>query len=280
MSHKEKSNIVLMATYWNEIDWVETSLDQIKNINPRKVIICDGCFDPKYPNYSEDGTREKIENFCKTNNNVLTIDAIRKTKFEHTIDWLTYKDFKNHCFIPKLLGLIRLLKTNIYRLNQSATFQFMLDKLSALDDNDWFMTYDCDQFYSDEIINLIKDIDSLKDYNIITSNELTFFESFESYTDEYEKRDYNNMPHRFKSGMRFIPTRHPALIKDFQYYNYSDIEKNKFFGGEVFHYKFKNIDRMELTYKLGDRKSPEKSKFMFKKFIGQHPKVIQSILKS
>lgn len=55
-------NIVLFATYWNEIEWIRASLAQIDAINPTELIICDGCFDPLWPNYSTDGTREIIEN--------------------------------------------------------------------------------------------------------------------------------------------------------------------------------------------------------------------------
>ena len=61
------NNIVLFATYWNEIEWIKSSLDQILKIDPIEIIICDGNFDPTTPNYSTDGTREIIEKFVKDN---------------------------------------------------------------------------------------------------------------------------------------------------------------------------------------------------------------------
>ena len=48
------NNIILMATYWNEAEFVKASLEQIDKIDPIEVIICDGCFDPKQPLNSTD----------------------------------------------------------------------------------------------------------------------------------------------------------------------------------------------------------------------------------
>ena len=39
-------NLVVFATYWNEIEWIRPSLAQIDRIDPMEIIICDGCFDP------------------------------------------------------------------------------------------------------------------------------------------------------------------------------------------------------------------------------------------
>jgi hypothetical protein len=274
MNNDTMSNVVLMGTFWNEIEWVNVSLAQIYVINPKKVILCDGCFDPKYDNYSTDGTNKVIKDYCNSNSNAVMINAVRKTKFQHLVDWIKYKNDSRVNFIPKILGLVRLLRTNIYRLNQMATFQYMLTELSGLKEGDWFMTYDCDQFYSDAVIEVIKDIEKFSEYNILTSRENTFFESFDMFTDEYEKRDYNNMPHRYIDGLRFIPTRHPARINKLKYENCSDFEKKKKFVGDVYHYHIKSPERKKAGYSLGDRKEPSSERQNTRNFNGKHPKII------
>lgn len=269
-----------MATYWNEIEWIHASLGQIDLINPKKVIICDGCFDPNIENKSTDGTSGIINEYCKDNNKAIKIKAVRKSKMKHVIDWLNYCRNSQVSFIPKVVGLSRMLRTNIYRLNQMATFQYMLTEFSDLKDGDWFMTYDCDQFYSDEIINSIKNINRYEDVNILTSKENTFFESFDLFTDEYEKRDYNNMPHRFLNGLRFIPTRHPARIFNNKYTNCSDFEKKKKYIGEVFHYHIKSPERESAGYSLGDRKPPSDERKKTRKYHGDHPGIIKEFFDS
>ncbi|MFC1797873.1 hypothetical protein ACFLY2_01640 [Patescibacteria group bacterium] len=73
----KKTNIIIFATYWNEIDWIESSLEQIEKINPIEVIICDGCFDDTKENKSTDGTREIIEKWVSERDNARMISAIR-----------------------------------------------------------------------------------------------------------------------------------------------------------------------------------------------------------
>ncbi len=277
---KEKySNIIIFATYWNEIEWIKVSLEQIDLINPRQVIICDGCYDPRYDNHSTDGTTKIIDEYCRNNPNAIKINAIRKSKFKHALDWLWHKTESNKELIAKFCGLYKILRTNIYRLNQMATFQAMLDNYSKITVGDWFMTYDCDQFYSDEIIKVIKDIHTYEDLNILTCKENTFFNCFQEYSDNYEKRDYNNMPHRYLDGLRFIPTRHPARVYKNRYMNCSDFDTKKQYIGEVYHYQIKSPKRKQAGYSLGDRKPPEEERMKTRQFVGKHPIIIQKYFK-
>ncbi|MDL2225208.1 glycosyltransferase [Eubacteriales bacterium OttesenSCG-928-M02] len=271
------SNIVVFATYWNEIEWIEPSLEQLCTINPKRAIICDGCFDPKYHNGSTDGTREVIDRFCANNPRFIRIEAIRKSKIQHIWDWLK---FRNYHVGPmgrikaKLRGIKQLLTTNIYRINQMATFQHMLTNFSKICSGEWFMTYDCDQFYSDEIISIFRQIGEFGDYDILTCKEYTFFDAFDRYTDQYEKRDYNNMPHKFCHGMRFIPTRHPAVIHNDKYTTFSDVTDQKKYVGLVYHYHIKSSERKEAGYRLGDRKAPNPQRTVTQHFTGIHPSTI------
>lgn len=280
-SNVNVSDIIIFATFWNEIEWIHTSLKQIDIINPRKVIICDGCFDSKYINRSTDGTYEVIKEWAKNKKNVQIISSIRKNKFSHIIDFILYKNPTTlfNSIIIKFIGLFYLMKTNNYRLNQMATFQTMLTKYSRIQNQDWFMTYDCDQFYSDDIITSIKNISDYEEFDLLTTKEFTFFQSFSLYTESYELRDYNNMPHRYIKGMRFLPTRHPSVIQNYRYVNFSDVTKKKHFVGNVFHYHVKTEERIKSGYSLGDRKPPSSDRMKTKKYYGIHPKVVAELIK-
>jgi hypothetical protein len=83
------------------------------------------------------------------------------------------------------------------------------------------MNYDADQFYSDEVINNIKKYcNEDNKYGLLTATENTFFENFDNYTDQYEKRNFNNMPHRIYRNTFVKPTRdnHREYIFSRKYY--------------------------------------------------------------
>jgi hypothetical protein len=280
MKSDQFSDLTILATYWNEIEWINASLAQIDSINPKKVIICDGCFDPKHVNSSTDGTSEIIREFAKNKEHVMVINAIRISKIGHIINWFKYKKHGKLISFQDVYELLRIMKTNIYRINQMTTFQYMLTEVAKVSSGDWFMTYDCDQFYSDEIILKLHNINQYKDFNILTCKELTFFHNFETYTDEYDKRDYNNMPHKYLDGLRFIATRNPARVKGYRYTNCSDFDTQKKFIGQVYHYKIKNPDRLIAGYNLGNRKAPSPSNYINKPFNQSHPRIITSFLRS
>jgi len=266
---------ILFATYWNEIEWIEASLEQIDKINPSEIIICDGCYDPLKANRSTDGTREIIEQYVSERTNARLISAVRLTRFQHILNWmrsLPHEDI--NIFHPAKIRFIRrFIRTNVYRLNQAATFNKMIKLSNGFDVGSWFMTYDCDQFYDDSMIEQFGQLSGLSS-NMLTSKEKTFFGSFDSFTMDYEKRDYNNMPHKIFADTRFIPTRHPARIKDGQYVNCSDFEDNKQFSGYVYHYHVKSPGRISDGYSLGDRKPPEKLRTSTEKYTGKHPEIV------
>lgn len=270
------SPIVVFATYWNEIDWIHASLEQINLINPEEVIICDGCFDPSKPNYSTDGTRKVIEEFVAEQPNRKMISAIRLTRTQHILEWFHNlpHEITSPFAIPRLRMLPRLIRENPYRLNQTATFNYMIRLSTYFAPNRWFMTYDCDQFYDDKVVDKIKQLEQFKETNILVSKEKTFFDSFEQYTEEYEKRDYNNMPHRAFPDTRFIPTRHPSRPRGTRYVNCSDFETAKFYVGWVYHYHIRSQKREQAGYSLGDRTPPHPERKKTKFYNGKHPFII------
>lgn len=274
------NRLFLFATYWNEIEWIETSLKQIDMINPYKVYICDGCYDDSKPIHSSDGTYEIIMNYIKNHQNAELILPTRWSKIRHIFDEMVSKRNKQlRSSIKRLKRIKQISQINKYRLNQASTFNRMLFGC-GIEEGDWFMTYDCDQFYSDkaiEVMNSLKDYDG---YDLISGKELTFFDSFDRCSYTYEKRDYNNMPHKYYKDVFFIPTRNPVRFVDGKYLIYSDIANRKLDTGSIYHYKIKSNGRMEQGYTLGDRKKPNLEDMKIEKYDGIHPQIIrQTILK-
>lgn len=269
------NNLVVFATYWNERKWIEASLRQIEKLNPKKIVICDGCYDPSKPNCSTDGTREIITDFVNNHSNAVMIDALRYSKLKHFFSW--YKNLPHEQvfnFHPaRIIESLRMMKLNEYRLNQMATFNHMLSLAFEKFEDCWFMSYDADQFYDDNMIDKFDIVNqSNSKFKILSGVERTFLEDFEHYTLDHESRDYNNMPHRLQKTTRFIPTRHPVLIKGLRYKIYSHVE-SKFNIGYYNHYKINDTQRTLQGYALGDRKEINARGLKMLPFKEKHPSV-------
>ena len=270
------NNIILFASYWNEIDWIEASLAQIDCIDPIEIIICDGCFDDRYPLHSTDGTREIIEKWVNGKENARLISPKRFSKLRGT-----WEIFKGHDKSAKLSSIkfSRLFTTLLtiklvpYRINQGLTFNTMISLSKYWEPGRWFMTYDCDQFYSDSMIEKFSIVNQETDLGLLQGKEKTFFTDFISYTRDYEKRTYNNMPHRIYSNTTFVPTRNPIVERIFLRKYYFDIFKTKNIG-DYYHYKLKSPERSAATYQVGDRKAPNVNNYGFADLEEPHPSII------
>lgn len=271
-----KNNIIVFATYWNEIDWIESSLEQIDKINPIEVIICDGCFDDRKKNKSTDWTREIIEKWVWERNNARMISAIRVPHKINGFFWLL-KNFNFPNIVRIYTAAIAMIE-NKYRINQALTFNHMRNISNHWKEWLWFMNYDADQFYSDEIIENIKKYCNQKNkYWLLTANENTFFNDFENYTDQYEKRDFNNMPHKIYSNTFVKPTRdnHREYMFSRKYYKDDSSIISKVIG-TYNHYKFRpiNVARINDGYNLWDRKPPNIEQYISKKYDWKHSSII------
>lgn len=288
-----QTNIIILATYWNEKYWIKASLAQIEKVNPVELVICDGCFDPRVPNYSTGGTREIIKEFVDRYPNACMISALRPTFFRsawlllrghrHLPWWTIFRPVRWKFFIKSIF-------MSSYRRNQAITFNYMISISQKWKPGMWFMVYDADQFYGDKMIEKIKEITENKEssFELITGREITFFGNFQQCTNLYEKRTYNNMPHRIYSDTIIQPTR--GIIREtkskkaFSLRNLWSKHLYIFFAnavnvGSYFHYKFNTPDRFEAGYKLGDRKKPDPARCETKKFFGSHPQIIQKYFK-
>lgn len=284
-----QSNLIVFATYWNEIDWIRASLDQIDRIDPVEAIICDGCYDPRVPNESTDGTREIIQEYVAERPNSRMISAVRVSRMRGFLDLLRGHDRARwwQIFTPARLKTLVLWGHCVdYRVNQALTFQRMIGLSRKWKAGRWFMTYDSDQFYDDDMIEQFRRIDQITDADLLTGSERTFFDSFDAYTDEYEARQFNNMPHRILPGTSIAPTR-SLIVEDFsrRSFRVKNAMRNELYffkvphrqTGHYFHYKFKlDHGRYESGYQLGDRKRPNAADYPQSKFCGRHPSVIEA----
>ncbi len=273
------NNIIVFATYWNEINWIKPSLKQIEKINPIEMIICDGCFDPKIQNYSTDGTREIIKAWVRKRKNARMISAIRMPRILGCFRLCKNFNFPNLIRIPLAISAIR---KSVYRINQALTFNYMISISKQWKVGRWFMTIDADQFYPERMIN--KFISQVNKKNnklgLLTGKEYTFFNNFYEYTEDYESREYNNFPHRIYNNTFIKTTRDIIRENIFSFKKYIDEVPYKKLG-HYFHYKFRpnNKKRDKDVYALGDRKPPKNiDSFRFKKFRGKHPSVIKESL--
>ncbi len=262
-----KTNIILLATYWNEADWIEESLAQIERINPVEAIICDGNFDPRVENRSTDGTREIIERFVKsTNVPCRMVSAVRiGGNIWRGLRFLQYAGCRESQSLTVgrfRMAAISQLVMNVYRVNQALTFASMCRLSDAWKEGRWAMTYDADQFYTDDLIDVFSVTnDPSFDADLITADELTFPFGFDQFTSHYEERKWNNLPHRIKPNMAVYPTRHFMIETPARALNYQDNVK-RFHGGIYHHYKFRNDQsRLDAGYKLGDRRPPDPSRY-------------------
>lgn len=276
------TKLVLLGTYWNESEWIDRSLSQIDSIAPDLSILCDGCFDSTKTNRSTDGTRNKIEAYCDRNDNSHMFTAVRSSRYRSILYLLKFGLKRKFSFALFYILAKHAFRTDKYRLNQAVTFCHMLElALDKLGDDLWIMTYDADQFYDDSYVSKFKEI--IKSCNssslgLLTSKEKTFNKSFETYTESYEKRTWNNFPHKLYKNTIILPTRDIVLVNRFSIEKYiKRIDEKKL--GYYFHYKFRiNKERELMTYQLGDRKPPSTERTDGEvKFTGQHPKVINKV---
>lgn len=275
------NNIILLATYWNESEWIKASLEQIIKIDPIEIIICDGNFDSRVPNYSTDGTREIIQEFVDNNKGrARMIDAVRVNKWTKGFQF-----FLSAGLLGKMPPFSRLnyslrsqMIINEYRVNQALTFAKMMNLSKQWSEGKWVMSYDADQFYSDDLIDHFQITNEDSKYDLITADELTFPESFKHYTMLYEKRKWNNMPHKITDRIAVYPTRHFVNEKAFSFSHIHETART-YHAGVYHHYKFReDSTRLKASYKLGDRKPPDPNRFLgLKEFNGNHPKVIQEM---
>jgi len=282
--------LIILATYWNERYLIAPSLRQIEALRPQEIIISEGCFDPRFPKHSTDGTKEIIEEFISKHPNARMVSALRPGVFQSI--WLLLRGHKHlpwwTMFRPvrwKFL-ILSFLKVP-YRRNQAMTFNYMISQCKEWKPGMWFMTYDADHYYDDDTTTKLQKIMREKNSKIdlITGKEFAFFGTFNEYTDVHDTRGFANMPHRIYSDTLIQPNR--SIIRETKsrgsLFKIRDVlakhlytrYAKKAYAGVYFHYKINSLERQRAGYELGDRKRPNVAQYEMKNFTGKHPKIIR-----
>ena len=68
------SRLIVIARYWNDIEWINASLEQIEYWKPDEVYLCEGNWDRKFEARSTDGTRELLDEYVLGKDNYHIID--------------------------------------------------------------------------------------------------------------------------------------------------------------------------------------------------------------
>jgi len=247
--------LVLIARYWNEIEWINTSLEYIFQWNPDKVIISEGNWSShpafKGREHSTDGTREILQQFAKANKDrVQLINGERVSKD--------------------------------YRTNQAATCRKALE-LSGAKPGDWFITIDCDSFISQESIDTIKILMKISGayyFPYLINHFMWDLETCVTLRDIHG----NLLPRKIHSDGDFKNANHYGIGKNY-YTGNPEIHSLTLddYNIQGYHYSgIKNKDRIEERYLLGDKlkSRPEKRGYDKKRkpFTGQHPAIVQDKL--
>ena len=246
---------VLIARYWNEIEWIRTSLKYILQWDPDKIIISEG----NWSNHksfagrenSNDGTAEIVRKFVMSDDRCMMLNGLRMSED--------------------------------YRTNQAATCREAL-RLAGAGVGDWFITIDCDSFVSESSISLLKGF--MKDerwcYFPYIINH--FFWDIETCV---KLRDIhgNLLPRRILPGSDFVNANHFGLKG--KYYTGCKFVPSLTldeFGIEGHHYLgIKSQQRIVDRYNMGDKLKwkPEILGYDKKRvpFTGKHPRIAQENLK-
>lgn len=270
-------NPIVFAAYWNEIDWVVPSLEQLDLLQPIEAIICEGCFDPKFPLHSTDGTLEIIQRYVSERSFAKLISPVRRSLWSSLIEtWQGHSRISRaHRVLPaRVRTALATFHRAAYRRNQALTFNSMISRSQQWAPGRWFMTYDADQFYSDPMLEAFVGHVDGPEVSLLTGTELTFMDGFETYTLDYEKRTFNNMPHQVFASTIVIPTRRIVLEGPLERSLYVDKVETKSVG-TYFHYRFRSPSREHLTYAVGDRISPPRVRMQFHLFDREHPSLIR-----
>lgn len=270
-------SMIALCAFWNEKDWVRPSLEQLDALAPSEAIICEGCFDPKFPVHSTDGTREILEQYVDEREFAKLISPVRASAWSAVIrTWYGHSKGAEtaRLFPARWRTTLSMVRWAAYRRNQALTFSSMIDASTAWAPGNWFMTYDADQFYPDEMLEALRNLREAGEIGLLTARELTFMDGFDQYTMDHERRTFNNMPHRIYPSTQFIPTRRIVLEKPLRRCLYIERVGTRHLG-RYFHYRFRSPARQRLTYSVGDRMPPAREALEFHSFDDEHPSVVR-----
>lgn len=240
-------NLIIFATYWNDMDWLKASLEYIDYWKPDKLYLCEGCFDKKYPARSTDGTYEYLKEWRKNRDNVWIVEN------------------------PQLKD---------YFSNQVSVCNLIL-QLSKIEAGDWILRIDCDHFMFKNHVDQYKKLMETTNFDYPIHDVWNFWDDIKRY---YSKCNDNGLylPYKYTKGAAIIPVCHLAMGG--KLYKDSGLKALKVKLPGFHYYGLRNKKRMEDKYNVGTRQSPKdwKGGIQLKNrqpYDGPHPEFAIPVLK-
>lgn len=215
--------LILLARYWNDMDFLEASLKQVEFWDADKVFISEGAWDNCLPARSTDGTREFLEEYVISKDNWFLLNNIRAD--------------------------------DNYRINQANTSNLAMIFADWKPD-DWMLIVDVDQFYlKDDIIEIKRMIaEEGNDFDFFTHQINNFFYDLNHYSVSFDTTQ-SRLPSRLVEGSHWIQTNHLA-VKGILYKLSPQMRQRKLTKIQALHYEgLRSMDRLDLRYSVGDRKT-------------------------
>jgi hypothetical protein len=241
--------LVIFATYWNDMDWLEASLEYLEYWKPDKIYICEGCFDIKYPPRSTDGTYEYLEKWCKHKPNAT---LVLNSRLE---DYFT---------------------------NQASVCNQVLE-LSNIQEGDWLLRIDCDHFMFKAHVEIYREF-MKQDFDYPILEVYNFWDTTKKYFSKWTDQSIY-LPYKYHAGAKIVPVCHLAINGKL----YKDIPELKGLKTQLkgFHYEgFRSPERLKQKYDVGPahRQSPVTWKDGLKlrdrrDYDGPHPEFAEPVLK-
>lgn len=216
--------LIISARFWNDIEWLQASLDHIDAWDAEHVIISEGNWDQEWPARSTDGTRELIEAYAAARKNVTVIDNIREDKN--------------------------------YRVNQANTSNLAMKIAAAKPNQDWMLIIDVDHFYFSEAIQNVKRVmeENENDFDYFSHNTFCFFYDLQHCEIRKDSKG-TKLPYKLLPGCIWRPTNH--LTVDGKMYHQIREARERFMPTiDAMHYEgLREKHRLADKYSIGNRKS-------------------------
>lgn len=256
--HRPK--FVVLASVWNEANFLPAWLLQLDEIAPDEVLIAEGCFDNSLPRPSTDDSRGILETWVEARPNAKLFDVRRESRRTHiltSVDAPRRYPVVAHRFTSHSVGD---LARSTYRLNQSATFTWLLSQSRVASKDTWIMTLDVDEFYPPNTLSLLTMRHFPRNNYLMPMYERRFLSvDTEVLLPHHVAIRTHNVPTRIvNNGVRFVKTRQIISTKGLRSVPLVPPKTLKIERINLpifFHYQTR-ASRRQLALTLGDRQPP------------------------
>jgi len=244
--------LIILARYWNDIDFLQASLNQVDYWDADLVYLSEGAWDQNFEPRSTDGTRENLEEYSKGRDNVFVIDNVRESKN--------------------------------YRVNQANTSNLVM-RLADWQPDDWMMIVDADHFYTMSDIDFVKRRmnEEVGQFDYFTYKVNNFFYDLRRCQETFDSSQ-SRLPSRLVEGSYWVATNHLTL-NGIIYDKTNQMRPKVLSNIQALHYEgLRPQKRLSLRYSVGNRKTfwEYKGGIRLKNnttFSGKHSEFVSDVLK-